>query len=114
MEQKPKKNKKMNALGYITIIITFALMVFVKYKSMQDGTALERLLEGALAYGICLFGGGLLALALFIGMYGVNLFFNAIYNTNDEAPSWDLFNHTAVVFAIVIYIVQITGVHITI
>lgn len=114
MEQQPKKKPKMNALGYISIVVTFALMVFVKYKSIQDATVLERLLEGSLTYIFCLFGGGLLAVALLIGIYLVNLFLNAIYDTNDEAPSWDLVTHIAIVFAIVLYIVEITGVHIEI
>ena len=109
-----KKDGKISILGILAIVATLGFMVYVKYSANPDGTVTERLLDGLLTYGAIFFGSALLMLALYIGMYLANLFFNAILDDNKEPPKFENAHLIQFVFFVVWYVIEITGWHITI
>jgi hypothetical protein len=107
-----KKKRKMNILGYLSIAATFGLMEYVKFQAIPDDPIWKRLLNGVVTYAAIFFAAGLIVLVLWIGMYLANLFFNTIYDENNEPPKWDNADHMIFVFFVVLYIIEITGNHI--
>ena len=98
----------MNILGYISIAVSIAIMVYSKF-THTEGTVLERLLNGVLVYGVCVFGAALITLLLYLGMYAANLFTNAIYDDNNDPPAWDNSEHMMLVFFVVLYVSELAG-----
>lgn len=108
MSEKQAKKKKMNILGYISIAISAAIMIYSKF-THTEGAVWERLLNGVWVYGLCFFGAGLITLAIYIGMYFANMFFNEIYDERNEPPAWDNADHMIFVFFVVLYVSDLAG-----
>ncbi len=109
MTEEPKKKNKMNFLGYLSIAVSLALMVFAKYQAFPDSSVFVRLLEGVLAYFGCFLGAGLITVILWLGMYCANLFLNNIFDKDEPAPSWDNAGLMLLVIFAILYVLQIIG-----